>query len=118
MDQGLEADRFYVELEFVQNLANARYLNYLGVQGYYDDPQFIDYLKYLRYWRDPQYMKYLMFPQCLEFLEVLIENPNFRKEISLPPFMQFVHQQQGLEWMHGTSMIEGISTSDNTKMES
>ncbi|RYH20683.1 hypothetical protein EON65_22710 [archaeon] len=94
-------DQFYVDLEFVQNLCSARYLQHLALQGYLDDPQFLEYLRYLTYWKEPQYAKFLIFPQCLEFLDVLINSDPFRREIALPQFVEFVHQQQGLEWMHG-----------------
>jgi mediator of RNA polymerase II transcription subunit 31 len=93
--------RFLIELEFVQNLANAKYLNYLAQSGYFEQESFINFLKYLQYWKKPEYIKNLLFPQCLAFLDALVENPAFRRELALPQFMDFVHQQQGSHWMFG-----------------
>lgn len=93
-------DRFYIELEFVQNLANPKYLNHLAQNGYFEQESFLEFLKYLRYWKEPQYIKHIIFPQCLAFLDALIENPPFRRELALPQFVDFVHQQQGSHWMY------------------
>mmetsp|Transcript_8096 Transcript_8096/g.17708 ORF Transcript_8096/g.17708 Transcript_8096/m.17708 type:complete len:131 (-) Transcript_8096:504-896(-) len=93
--------RFLIELEFVQNLANAKYLNYLSQSGYFEQESFIQFLKYLQYWKESPYIKHLLFPQCLAFLDALVENPAFRRELALPQFMDFVHQQQGSHWMFG-----------------
>ena len=93
-------DRFYIELEFVQNLSNPKYLNHLAQSGYFEQEGFINFLKYLRYWKNPEYIKHLIFPQCLAFLDALIENPSFRRELALPQFVEFVHQQQGCHWMY------------------
>eukprot|EP01039_Chlorochromonas_danica_P006805 gene6804-7518_t len=98
-------DRFYVELEFIQNLANARYLHYLAIQGYLEDSKFLSFLSYLRYWKAPNYAQHLLFPQCLVFLDALIEDAHFRKELLSPAFMEFLHQQQGLGWMHGRDWL-------------
>lgn len=101
------ATRFYVELEFVQNLSNARFLHHLAQQGYLDDAQFLDYLRYLQYWKQPEYAQHLLFPQCLTFLDALLSRPHFRRELATAQFMEFVHQQQGLSWMMGSSWVEG-----------
>jgi len=45
-------NRFELELEFVQALANPHYLESLAVQGVLNQPAFINYLKYLTYWLD------------------------------------------------------------------
>ena len=93
-------ERFNIELEFVQNLANPKYLNHLAQNGYFEQESFIAFLKYLRYWKEPEYIVYLIFPQCLAFLDALIENPAFRRELALPRFIEFVHLQQGTHWMY------------------
>lgn len=93
-------DRFAIELEFVQNLANPKYLCYLAQQGLFEQYSFINFLKYLRYWKQPNYIRYLLFPQCLPFLDALIDSAEFRREISLPSFVEYVHQQQGSHWIH------------------
>ena len=92
-------EKFSIELEFVQNLANPKYLNYLAQNGYFQQEEFISFLKYLRYWKQPQYLKKLLFPQCLDFLDALIDNPQFCRELALPQFMEYVHAQQGAQWM-------------------
>jgi mediator of RNA polymerase II transcription subunit 31 len=94
-------DRFLIELEFVQNLCNIRYLGYLANNKYFDDMHFMNFLKYLRYWKNDGYIQHLMFPQCLKFLDELIDNEAFRKELSVPQFIEYCHQQQGLCWLHG-----------------
>jgi len=93
--------RLLIDLEFIQNLANVRYISFLAQEKYFEKPEFMNYLRYLRYWKRPEYAQHLLFPQCLAFLEALIENEQFRKEIILPQFVDFVHQQQGLYWMKG-----------------
>lgn len=96
-----DENRFCIEFEFVQNLSNPRYLNYLAQNGYFDDEKFIAFLDYLRYWKSPQYMKYLVFPQCIIFLDQLIENQEFRKKLSSSDFIEYIYQQQGLRWSTG-----------------
>ena len=75
-----EADRFSIDLEFIQNLANPAYLHcmecvtfnfciflfffqnntVLAQNGYFDDRRFLSYLEYLRYFKDPKYAKMIM----------------------------------------------------------
>ena len=45
-------NRFELELEFVQALANPHYLESLALQGTLNQPDFVNYLKYLTYWLD------------------------------------------------------------------
>ena len=90
--------RLVVELEFVQNLCNSKYLSYLAQNRYLSDDKFIRFLQYLRYWKKPEYARLLIFPQCLAFLDALIENESFRKELSSPQFAEFIHSQQGSHW--------------------
>ncbi|KAK4507579.1 hypothetical protein PRZ48_001314 [Zasmidium cellare] len=52
-------DRFVLELEFVQMLANPRYLNHLATNKYFDNDEFVAYLEYLQYFRQPKYIRYL-----------------------------------------------------------
>jgi mediator of RNA polymerase II transcription subunit 31 len=94
-----DEERFNIELEFVQNLCNAKYLNYLAQNGYFEDEKFMNFLKYLYYWKEPKYMKFLVYPQCLIFLENLVENSAFRKELVIPQFIEYIYQQQGFHWM-------------------
>lgn len=44
-------ERFELELEFVQSLANPFYLQTLAQQNVLSKPTFVRYLKYLMYWK-------------------------------------------------------------------
>ena len=90
--------RLVIECEFVQNLANVMYLRYLAQNRFLSNDRFLAFLKYLRYWKQPEYAKLLMFPHCLAFLDALIENEAFRKELQQPQFAEFAHAQQGSHW--------------------
>ncbi|KAL9678442.1 hypothetical protein QQ045_016286 [Rhodiola kirilowii] len=46
--------RFLLELEFVQCLANPTYIHYLAQNRFFEDEAFIGYLKYLQYWHRPE----------------------------------------------------------------
>ncbi|KAL0482554.1 mediator of RNA polymerase II transcription subunit 31 [Acrasis kona] len=88
-----ERIRFQTELEFVQLLANATYLNYLAQYKIFDDPDFIAYIDYLQYWRKPEYAKFISYPHCLYFLE-RIKDEKFREECKKVQYRDFVHNQQ------------------------
>ncbi|XP_031407355.1 mediator of RNA polymerase II transcription subunit 31 [Punica granatum] len=89
--------RFLLELEFVQCLANPTYIHYLAQNRYFEDEAFIGYLKYLQYWQRPEYMKFIMYPHCLFFLE-LLQNPNFRAAMAHPGNKELAHRQQFFFW--------------------
>ncbi|CAI6333178.1 unnamed protein product [Periconia digitata] len=76
--------RFELELEFVQCLANPRYLQYLATQKMFEKPDFVAYLGYLQYFKEPQYSKYLHHPgPTLRTLE-LLQNERFRRDVISP----------------------------------
>ncbi|GAB2272656.1 Mediator of RNA polymerase II transcription subunit 31, partial [Dionaea muscipula] len=83
--------RFLLELEFVQCLANPTYIHYLAQNRYFDDEAFIGYLKYLQYWQRPEY------PHCLYFLE-LLQNSSFRTAMAHPGKKELAHRQQFYFW--------------------
>ncbi|XP_038685219.1 mediator of RNA polymerase II transcription subunit 31 isoform X2 [Tripterygium wilfordii] len=89
--------RFLLELEFVQCLANPTYIHYLAQNRYFDDEAFIGYLKYLQYWQQPDYIKFIMYPHCLFFLE-LLQNANFRNAMAHPGNKELAHRQQFFFW--------------------
>ncbi|XP_033141351.1 mediator of RNA polymerase II transcription subunit 31 isoform X1 [Brassica rapa] len=89
--------RFLLELEFVQCLANPTYIHYLAQNRYFEDEAFIGYLKYLQYWQRPEYIKFIMYPHCLYFLE-LLQNPNFRTAMAHPANKELAHRQQFYYW--------------------
>ncbi|THG09895.1 hypothetical protein TEA_008714 [Camellia sinensis var. sinensis] len=89
--------RFLLELEFVQCLANPTYIHYLAQNRYFEDEAFIGYLKYLQYWQRPEYLKFIMYPHCLFFLE-LLQNANFRNAMAHPGNKELAHRQQFYFW--------------------
>ncbi|OVA19810.1 Mediator complex [Macleaya cordata] len=89
--------RFLLELEFVQCLANPTYIHYLAQNRYFEDEAFIGYLKYLQYWQRPEYIKFIMYPHCLYFLE-LLQNANFRNAMAHPGSKELAHRQQFFFW--------------------
>mmetsp|Transcript_61880 Transcript_61880/g.127990 ORF Transcript_61880/g.127990 Transcript_61880/m.127990 type:complete len:134 (-) Transcript_61880:292-693(-) len=70
-EEDTDRQKFLVELEFVQSLANPHYIGWLASEGYLRDEKFIRYLDYLQYWKSPQYTKFLVYPHCLRFLDLL-----------------------------------------------
>ncbi|KAK8586564.1 hypothetical protein V6N13_010153 [Hibiscus sabdariffa] len=94
--------RFLLELEFVQCLANPTYIHYLAQNRYFEDEAFIGYLKYLQYWQRPEYIKFIIkddcrYPHCLYFLE-LLQNVNFRNAMAHPANKEVAHRQQFFFW--------------------
>jgi hypothetical protein len=66
-----DTERFLIELEFVQNLSNPKYLLYLSQNNYFKDPEFVNFLIYLQYFKKPEFLCHLIFPQCLAFLDAV-----------------------------------------------
>ncbi|CAM8949335.1 unnamed protein product [Rhodiola kirilowii] len=89
--------RFLLELEFVQCLANPTYIHYLAQNRFFEDEAFIGYLKYLQYWHRPEYVKFIMYPHCLFFLD-LLQNANFRNAMMHPANKELAHRQQFYFW--------------------
>lgn len=52
-------ERFELELEFVQSLANPFYLHSLAQQNILEQPAFVNYLEYLQYWREKDYARFI-----------------------------------------------------------
>ncbi|KAK9825384.1 hypothetical protein WJX81_007537 [Elliptochloris bilobata] len=94
-----DQQRFSLELEFVQCLANPHYLNWLSQNRYFDEPAFIKYLDYLQYWRQPHYARFLTYPHALFFLD-LMQSPDFRTAIGQAAVKEMVHSQQFYFWQH------------------
>ena len=92
-----EKNRFIRELEFIQCLANPRYINWLASRNYFGDPAFINYLHYLQYWERPEYAKYLKYPQAIHFLRLLL-SPAFRTYISDFKNLENVESEQFKYW--------------------
>ncbi|KAG2499032.1 hypothetical protein HYH03_003217 [Edaphochlamys debaryana] len=86
-------ERFALELEFVQCLANPLYINWLATKAYFDNPAFLNYLKYLQYWKQPAYASYITYPHCLFFLD-LLQDSDFRTAIKDFSYAEHIRQAQ------------------------
>ncbi|CAH8651300.1 unnamed protein product [Heterobilharzia americana] len=92
-------NRFQMELEFVQCLANPSYLNFLAQQGWFEKANFIKYLKYLQYWKEPGYSRYLIYPYCLHMLD-LLQHAEFRLALARGQICRMIDDQILLHWQH------------------
>ncbi|KAH9965509.1 SOH1-domain-containing protein [Russula dissimulans] len=90
-------NRFELELEFVQALANPFYLHSLAQQGILYQPAFINYLKYLLYWKEKDYARFILYPHALHHLE-LLQHPEFRSEIMKDDWRERLNQKQFDHW--------------------
>jgi mediator of RNA polymerase II transcription subunit 31 len=130
-------NRFELELEFVQSLANPRYLHHLATTtstttttttssknnnnedgdddkepiDILNSKEMIEYLSYLQYWyRDPRYSKYILYPHCLYFLK-LLQTDEFRKAMRNPRRVEEVHVAQFTFWAEDlTERVRKVTT--------
>ena len=103
----LPKNRFELELEFIQCLASPAYLHYLATSGLLSDPDFLAFLEYLTYWKQPNYIRFITYPHCLYFLNLLLTNERFRREIATVQFRNFVHEQQFYSWQFRSKHLYG-----------
>eukprot|EP00878_Enallax_costatus_P000804 GHUV01000928.1.p1 GENE.GHUV01000928.1~~GHUV01000928.1.p1 ORF type:complete len:134 (+),score=39.30 GHUV01000928.1:134-535(+) len=94
-----ERDRFVMELEFVQSLANPHYLHYLATHQYFDDDAFFNYLKYLEYWKKEPYVTYIRFPMCLLMMN-LLHDESFRRTVTSFDGKERLAVEQGAYYSH------------------
>ena len=120
-------ERFELELEFIQSLANPRYLHHLATtpcssssssnslkaddndnnnnnnnnnNDILNSEEMVEYLSYLQYWyKDPRYSKYILYPHCLYFLKLLQER-EFRVAMRNPRRVEEVHVAQFNFWAY------------------
>ena len=92
-----DRQRFLLDLEFVQTLANPQYLNFLAQRNYFKNPAFINYLKYLLYFKEENYIKHVRYPQALYFLD-LLQREQFRQELVNATYCRYIEDQQLLAW--------------------
>jgi mediator of RNA polymerase II transcription subunit 31 len=111
----LPSNRFALELEFVQSLASPAYLHFLANNTNMDgvslllDTKFKTFLKYLQQtWTRPDYSRYIVYPHALYFLDLLIQNDVFCRELAQVPFRNFCHQQQYYAWQNRFSTLYGV----------
>jgi mediator of RNA polymerase II transcription subunit 31 len=64
-------EKFELELEFVQSLANPYYLHNLAQRNILDQPAFINYLEYLMYWKEKDYARFIRFVHNLRAFTTL-----------------------------------------------
>jgi hypothetical protein len=50
------------------------YLSELGLQGYFDKPEFLNYLRYLEYWRGAGYIQFIRYASS-SFSSFLLSSP-------------------------------------------
>jgi mediator of RNA polymerase II transcription subunit 31 len=120
-----ERKRFSIELQFVQVLANPRFLHCtsdsprararvladargqpvggpllvedLAQEKFFENKAFVAYLGYLRYWKRPEYVKYVTYPHCLFMLDML-QNEHFRRAMLQPNLVNVIYDQQFYQW--------------------
>jgi hypothetical protein len=83
----------------VQSLASPAYLHYIATtttsegQSLLLDSKFKAFLRYLHNtWSKPEYSRFIVYPNSLYFLEVLINNDAFCRELAQVGFRNFCHQ--------------------------
>ena len=96
------AKRFVIELEFVQLLADPKYLQFLAKQAYLSQPAFLRYLAYLyATWTAPEYVTHLLYPHCLTYLRCILMDPQFRVAVLSDDFIESLRKQQIEAWEKG-----------------
>jgi len=104
----LPSNRFELELEFLQCLASPAYLHHLATTGILNESKFLSFLKYLQgYWKRPEYARFVTYPNAFYFLDLLISNERFRREMANVGFRNFVHEQQFYAWQHRSRHLYG-----------
>ena len=106
------------QLEFIQSLASPAYLHYLATSNYLTDPAFLAYLKYLQYWRQRPYNRFLTYPHCLTFLDLLLTNETFRRELNSVQFRNFLHEQQFYSWQYRSRHLYGAGGNEDATAKS
>jgi len=89
-------------------------LQYLAQNRYFQDAQFMNFLRYLRYFQQVEYARHLVFPQCLAFLDALVDNPQFVADLTNPFFVDHLHAQQGLFWQFCNNNRSSSSSTTGT----
>jgi len=84
------------------------------------DSRFKAFLRYLHEtWTRPDYVRFIIYPSSLHFLELLINNDSFCRELGQVPFRNFAHQQQYYSWqrrfseLYGTGEVKKVEVPNN-----
>jgi hypothetical protein len=65
------------------------------------DLRFKSFLTYLqKTWSRPEYSRYITYPHAFYFLDLLINNEAFCRELAQVSFRNFCHQQQYYAWQN------------------
>ena len=117
MQKNQEVTNLYSQLWIdllVQSLASPAYLHYLATnttregQSLLLCPRFKAFLRYLQAtWRKPEYSRFITYPHSLYFLDLLITNDAFCRELTQVSFRNFCHQQQYYAWQNRFSTLFG-----------
>lgn len=101
----LNRQKFELELEFLQSLANPHYLHSLSTSGYFSNPSFLNYLDYLSYWEKPEYARFITYPISLTHLRLLTaegeEGKGFRERVGDWANVDQIHEQELWRWADG-----------------
>lgn len=101
--------RFEKEREFVEFLANPKYIMHLCNEGYFKDQAFLNYITYLQYWRKPEYIPHIKYVlvsfiviicshvHSLFFLENL-QHESFRDAFKYQKNVDAMHDNQYYHW--------------------
>ncbi|KAI6121331.1 SOH1-domain-containing protein [Pisolithus sp. B1] len=84
-----DRERFELELEFVQSLANPYYLQSLAQQNILDQPAVHQLQK--------DYARFIHYPHALHHLE-LLRHARFRTEIKKDEWREYINQKQFDHW--------------------
>ncbi|KAG2356362.1 SOH1-domain-containing protein [Suillus spraguei] len=106
-------DKFELELEFVQSLANPYYLHSLAQQNILDQPAFINYLQYLTYWKEKDYARFIQFLPTRTAPSRLAPARQFRSEMKKDEWRDILNQKQYDHWRTWRD-YPGISTTGAT----
>jgi hypothetical protein len=108
----------------VQSLASPAYLHHLATsttsegQSLLLDPKFKEFLRYLnKTWTQPEYVRYIVYPHSLYFLELLIKNDSFCRELAQVSFRNFCHQQQYFAWQNRFVTLYGSGEPPKSEQE-
>lgn len=108
----------------VQSLASPAYLHYLATnttsegQSLLLCPRFKAFLRYLHStWSQPEYSRFITYPHSLYFLELLIKNDAFCRELAQVSFRNFCHQQQYYAWQNRFATLFGTGERKETVAE-
>ncbi|KAL7675898.1 hypothetical protein ACOME3_002159 [Neoechinorhynchus agilis] len=85
--------RFEAELDFVQCLANPRYLHFLARNGFFKSAAFMAYVEYLKYWTTEPYLRFIKYPLCLDMLKLLTSSEQFKENMEVAENVAWLNQK-------------------------